>query len=190
MHDSVAPGALLSLSHEPGEENRGLAVRGEGNTSARLDADTFLVEASGSSLGTLGEIDVVRRRAAAPSIYERRCPRAGQLSRRLRPRRVERPGDPGLLRGGPETHHRGGPPFSQRSPPRGGHVALERAGPLPGDPHQPAPGRREGSRHRQRLGRFLGGWITPWWATTPASRCSPRRGATATAARTPGSPNC
>jgi rhamnose utilization protein RhaD (predicted bifunctional aldolase and dehydrogenase) len=44
---------LLSLSHEFG--HRGLAILGEGNVSARLDDSTFLVKASGSSLGTLAE---------------------------------------------------------------------------------------------------------------------------------------
>lgn len=51
--------ALLALSHELGAEHRHLAILGEGNTSAKLDADTFLVKASGSSLGTLGERDIV-----------------------------------------------------------------------------------------------------------------------------------
>lgn len=56
---SEALAALMSLSHEIGREERGLAVLGEGNTSARLDNDRFLVKASGSSLGTLAEADVV-----------------------------------------------------------------------------------------------------------------------------------
>lgn len=45
--------ALLSLSHDLGREERRLAILGEGNTSARIDAGTFLVKASGSSLATL-----------------------------------------------------------------------------------------------------------------------------------------
>ncbi len=40
--------SLLDLSHEFGQGQ--LAILGEGNTSARCDADTFLVKASGSSL--------------------------------------------------------------------------------------------------------------------------------------------
>jgi rhamnose utilization protein RhaD (predicted bifunctional aldolase and dehydrogenase) len=51
--------ALLELSHELGREDRRMAILGEGNTSARLSADTFLVKASGSSLGALREEDVV-----------------------------------------------------------------------------------------------------------------------------------
>ncbi|MCI0694348.1 class II aldolase/adducin family protein [candidate division KSB1 bacterium] len=51
--------ALLNLSHELGREDRQMAILGEGNTSARLSVDTFLVKASGSSLGTLREEDVV-----------------------------------------------------------------------------------------------------------------------------------
>jgi rhamnose utilization protein RhaD (predicted bifunctional aldolase and dehydrogenase) len=44
---------LLSVSHEFG--HRGLVILGEGNVSARLDDSTFLVKASGTSLGTLVE---------------------------------------------------------------------------------------------------------------------------------------
>ena len=46
---------LLVLSHELGRENRRLAILGEGNTSARLSAATFLVKASGSNLASLSE---------------------------------------------------------------------------------------------------------------------------------------
>jgi len=46
-------GALLALFHELGREDRGLAILGEGNTSARLSTDAFLVKASGSNLATL-----------------------------------------------------------------------------------------------------------------------------------------
>jgi len=41
-----------------------MAILGEGNTSARLSADTFLVKASGSSLGTLREEDAVECNAS------------------------------------------------------------------------------------------------------------------------------
>ncbi len=44
---------LLNLSHEFGR--RGLVILGEGNVSARLSESTFLVKASGTSLGTLIE---------------------------------------------------------------------------------------------------------------------------------------
>ncbi len=50
---------LLALSHDLGREDRGLAMLGEGNTSARVDEKTFLVKASGTCLGTLKEEDVV-----------------------------------------------------------------------------------------------------------------------------------
>ena len=46
---------LLDLSHQLGREDRRLAILGEGNTSARLSADTFVVKASGSNLGALTE---------------------------------------------------------------------------------------------------------------------------------------
>jgi rhamnose utilization protein RhaD (predicted bifunctional aldolase and dehydrogenase) len=45
--------SLLDLSHALGGERLRLAILGEGNTSLRLDADTFVVKASGSSLSTL-----------------------------------------------------------------------------------------------------------------------------------------
>jgi len=51
--------SLLKLSHDLGREDRGLAMLGEGNTSCRLDADTFLVKASGSSLSNLDESQLV-----------------------------------------------------------------------------------------------------------------------------------
>jgi rhamnose utilization protein RhaD (predicted bifunctional aldolase and dehydrogenase) len=56
---------LLKLSHDLGREDRGLAMLGEGNTSCRLDADTFLVKASGSSLANLEEKQLVACRFSA-----------------------------------------------------------------------------------------------------------------------------
>jgi rhamnose utilization protein RhaD (predicted bifunctional aldolase and dehydrogenase) len=53
---------LLTLSHEIGREDRGLALLGEGNTSARASEDIYLVKASGTCLGTLREEDVVECR--------------------------------------------------------------------------------------------------------------------------------
>lgn len=44
---------MIDLSRQLGREERKLAILGEGNTSARLSADTFVVKASGSSLSTL-----------------------------------------------------------------------------------------------------------------------------------------
>ena len=55
--------ALLALSHDLGAEHRRLAILGEGNTSAKLSEETFLVKASGSSLGTLTEADVTECRS-------------------------------------------------------------------------------------------------------------------------------
>lgn len=57
--------SLLKLSHDLGREDRGLAMLGEGNTSCRLDADTFLVKASGSSLTHLEERQLVACRFSA-----------------------------------------------------------------------------------------------------------------------------
>ena len=53
---------LLELSHELGREDRSFAVLGEGNASARIDEETFIIKASGSRLGTLQEQDVIQCR--------------------------------------------------------------------------------------------------------------------------------
>jgi rhamnose utilization protein RhaD (predicted bifunctional aldolase and dehydrogenase) len=57
--------ALLKLSHDLGREDRGLAILGEGNTSCRIDEETFLVKASGSSLSNLEERHLVACRFSA-----------------------------------------------------------------------------------------------------------------------------
>ncbi len=44
---------LTELSHFLGDPARDLAILGEGNTSGRLDEDTFYVKASGRHLGTI-----------------------------------------------------------------------------------------------------------------------------------------
>jgi rhamnose utilization protein RhaD (predicted bifunctional aldolase and dehydrogenase) len=49
---------LLELSHQLGREERRLAILGEGNTSTRVSADSFLVKASGSNLATLSDLGV------------------------------------------------------------------------------------------------------------------------------------
>jgi rhamnose utilization protein RhaD (predicted bifunctional aldolase and dehydrogenase) len=53
--------ALIELSHRLGDPALRMAILGEGNASARL-ADTFFVKASGSTLETLEERDVVECR--------------------------------------------------------------------------------------------------------------------------------
>ncbi len=47
------PDRLISLSRRLGQEERKLAILGEGNTSARQSSESFWVKASGSSLATL-----------------------------------------------------------------------------------------------------------------------------------------
>ena len=64
MHNPIIQD-LLTLSHEIGREDRGLAMLGEGNTSARVSDDTFAVKASGTCLGALKAEDVVECRLAA-----------------------------------------------------------------------------------------------------------------------------
>jgi len=53
---------LLKLSHELGRHDRQMSILAEGNTSVKLSAETFLVKASGSNLGTLDETGVVECR--------------------------------------------------------------------------------------------------------------------------------
>ena len=50
--------SLLELSHQLGGDRLRMAILGEGNTSVRLDADTFAVKASGSNLASLRPGDV------------------------------------------------------------------------------------------------------------------------------------
>ena len=62
---------LLELSHQLGDEKRGLAILGEGNTSTRLDDDVFAVKASGSSLSNLDAAGVARcERAKVLQLFE------------------------------------------------------------------------------------------------------------------------
>src|SRR5262245_9193274 len=46
---------LITLSRSLGDPVRDLAILGEGNTSAQLDLETFLVKASGKELRTADE---------------------------------------------------------------------------------------------------------------------------------------
>jgi rhamnose utilization protein RhaD (predicted bifunctional aldolase and dehydrogenase) len=55
--------ALIELSHELGQEDRRMAILGEGNVSTRMGEGEFLVKASGMNLGSLGPAGVVACRA-------------------------------------------------------------------------------------------------------------------------------
>jgi rhamnose utilization protein RhaD (predicted bifunctional aldolase and dehydrogenase) len=61
---------LVRLGRALGDETRGLAILGEGNVSADLGDGTFLVKASGSSLSSLDDDDLVRveREAALDAV--------------------------------------------------------------------------------------------------------------------------
>jgi rhamnose utilization protein RhaD (predicted bifunctional aldolase and dehydrogenase) len=77
-------GVLLALSHALGLESRALAILGEGNTSLRASDDTFLVKASGSSLGTLTAADVVEcRLAPLLALLDRDAPSDQQIEDEL-----------------------------------------------------------------------------------------------------------
>jgi len=59
---------LIELSHYLGDPSRGYAILGEGNTSARIDEDTFYVKASGTTLGSIdagGFVKVSKSRVLA-----------------------------------------------------------------------------------------------------------------------------
>ena len=72
MNNSAPIQFLLELSHQLGDEKRGLAILGEGNTSTRLGDDGFAVKASGSSLSDLDEGGVARcHRAKVLELFER-----------------------------------------------------------------------------------------------------------------------
>jgi len=51
--------ALVQLSHQLGDGQHDWAILGEGNASTRVDDQTFLVKASGSSLGTIRPEQIV-----------------------------------------------------------------------------------------------------------------------------------
>ena len=55
---------LLALSHTLGDPSYDWAILGEGNTSTRVDAETFFVKASGSQLGQLTSAQVSHVRFA------------------------------------------------------------------------------------------------------------------------------
>lgn len=55
---------LVELSHHLGQEQRDYVMVGEGNTSARIDADTFWIKASGANLRTIQPAEFVAVKAA------------------------------------------------------------------------------------------------------------------------------
>lgn len=48
---------LVEMSHYLGDTNKPFAILGEGNTSAKIDDDSFYVKASGTCLGTMKDSD-------------------------------------------------------------------------------------------------------------------------------------
>lgn len=60
---SALRSTLLELAHDLGREERGLAILGEGNVSARVDEHSFLVKASGANLATLAHEGLTACRA-------------------------------------------------------------------------------------------------------------------------------
>jgi rhamnose utilization protein RhaD (predicted bifunctional aldolase and dehydrogenase) len=82
---------LLTLSHEIGREDRDLVLMAEGNTSARLSEDTYLVKASGTCLGTLIEEDLTEcRMSSILSMLDRNGLTDGQVDDLLLNARVSK----------------------------------------------------------------------------------------------------
>ena len=80
---------LLQLSHELGREDRQLTILGEGNTSARLNAEQFAVKASGCCLATLAEADLsICDSAAVLAILEKKTFSDEELNEALLSARV------------------------------------------------------------------------------------------------------
>lgn len=52
MHEAILK-QLVDMSHYLGDPGRTYAILGEGNTSARIDEDTYYVKASGTTLSTI-----------------------------------------------------------------------------------------------------------------------------------------
>jgi rhamnose utilization protein RhaD (predicted bifunctional aldolase and dehydrogenase) len=77
---------LVVLSLELGDPARDLAILAEGNTSARIDANSFWVKASGTSLSRAEHPDEAVMCGPRPLIVEYGRPRP-----RTRPGRVRRP---------------------------------------------------------------------------------------------------
>ncbi len=81
---------LLNLSHALGREDRKLAILGEGNTSARLSSETFVIKASGSSLATLSPLGVTECRfAGLMTLLNRKRAADGEIDQTLFDARVK-----------------------------------------------------------------------------------------------------
>jgi len=82
--------SLLELSHALGRDDRQLAILAEGNTSAKLSDETFLVKASGSNLGTLDPAGVVEcRTEVVLALLDRKNPPDTVIESELMAARVD-----------------------------------------------------------------------------------------------------
>lgn len=81
---------LLQLSHDLGREDRGLAILGEGNTSAKLSPEQFAVKASGCNLAGLTEADLTLcETAAILALLEKKSVPDDDLNQALQNARVQ-----------------------------------------------------------------------------------------------------
>jgi rhamnose utilization protein RhaD (predicted bifunctional aldolase and dehydrogenase) len=90
-NDGTRVNALLRLSHELGREERQMAILGEGNTSARVDGETFIVKASGARLATMRTGDVVEcKTSVLLSLLNRTKLSDGEIEKAVLSSRVNR----------------------------------------------------------------------------------------------------
>lgn len=82
--------ALVRLAHELGREDRRLTILGEGNVSAKLDADRLAIKASGTCLATLQPEEVtVCHRAPLLALLDQRNPSDAAVEEALLQARVD-----------------------------------------------------------------------------------------------------
>ena len=64
QHETQVLSQLVELSNELGDPGLDYVILGEGNTSARIDEESFWVKASGTRLATMGEENFVQMSSA------------------------------------------------------------------------------------------------------------------------------
>ena len=89
MSDSMILEQLVDLSHHLGEEWRDYVIIGEGNTSARIDSDTFWIKASGANLRTIQPAEFVAVKGARVLSHLQEHPSDEEISEILKAARVD-----------------------------------------------------------------------------------------------------
>lgn len=85
--------ALVKLSRHLGKPKRDYVILGDGNTSARVDEDSFLVKASGVSLHRIDEAGFLQvRQQEVLALLEHQALQDAEIAQRLLAARVAAPG--------------------------------------------------------------------------------------------------